>query len=494
MTLLHISGLDKSFYDTHAVNNVSFDIHEGEIVALMGENGAGKSTVIKMLAGIYQPDAGCMELLGRPITCNDAKHDVAFIHQNLGLIDWMTVAENIAITTGFPRTGPFISEGRLNEQAEEVLALVGGGINPKTRIFDLARGERSLLVIARALVKEPKLLVLDEPTASLPEEDVQLVFEVLRRLRSQGTGMIYVTHRLDEVKQITDRCLVMRNGQLVADKPSAELSHKELVTLIVGGETKNVCFKAPTKEVSLEMKDVSFGAVGPLNMQLHKGEIIGLCGLRGAGQMAVGRVLGGVYSATKGDIVIDDIKCRFTKPIDAIRKSIAFVTSNRETEAILPGVTVRENLCINPKLWGHVFYRHINERKEIKLAHVVCKKFSVRPLNTELFADTLSGGNQQKVILARWLHLGYKNIILEEPTMGVDIGAKTEIYGFLCDAASRGASIVVTSTDLEEISKICHRAIVFRNGKVYKEFLGSEITTTNLMAAASGLDISTKKE
>lgn len=485
--LLAVRDLDKSFFATHAVDHVSFDVHQAEIVALLGENGAGKSTVIKMLAGVYKSDSGDIRLLGDDIDGAGVRKKVSFIHQTLGLIEWMTVAENIALSMGFPRTLGMISERRMNQQAEQVLEQVGGGIDPRTRIFDLPRTERSLLAIARALVGRPRLLVLDEPTASLPQDDVERLFTVVRRLRDQGTGMIYVSHRLDEIYQITSRAVIMRNGRLVADTSVEELSHADLVELIVGHETRDVVFDPPQPEQRVALSGVRVGDVGPIDLQVRRGEIIGLCGLRGAGHAEVGRAVAGVVPTTAGTLTMDGRENPYATVRDAITARVGFVTSNRETESLAPGMSVRENLFLNPSLWGTPWYRPLSEKAEAVRARQIADTYSVRPRDPELAADTLSGGNQQKVILARWLALGRDLVVLEEPTMGVDVGAKSEIYALLRDAANAGTTVVVVTTDLEEASLICHRALVFERGAVAAELTGDQITIGALTAAASGL-------
>ncbi len=487
--LLEIRGLQKSFFATRAVQDVSFDVNAGEIVALMGENGAGKSTVIKMMAGVYKPDAGTIVVDGRPIDEVRAQ-SVSFIHQTLGLIEWMTVAENIALGMGYPRRGPFIDQRAMNQQALDVLDLVGGGVDPEARIFDLPRTERSLLAIARALVGKPSLLVLDEPTASLPQEDVERLFVVLRRLKAQGTGMIYVSHRLDEIYAIADRAVIMRNGVKVGDKTVSDLPHKELVNLIVGKDTFAVEFAAPRDDVRLELVDVEVGGVGPINLTVRSGEIVGLCGLRGAGQSPAGRAIAGVVPITGGQMKLDGQAVSIRSVRDAIGRRIAFVTSNREAESLAPGLPVRENLFLNPRLWGIRWFHPIVASAERTRARAITSKYSVRPADPEIAADTLSGGNQQKVVLARWLSLNYDVVVLEEPTMGVDVGAKSEIYGLLRQAADTGTAIVVVTTDLEEATAICHRAVVFERGTPRTEVEGSQLSIANLMAAASGLGTS----
>ncbi len=486
--LLEIRNLRKSFFATQAVQDVSFDVHEGEIVALMGENGAGKSTVIKMMAGVYKADSGTMRVLGQPIEEVRAKQ-VSFIHQSLGLIEWMTVAENIALGMGYPKRGPFIDRKAMNEQAARVLDLVGGGVDPEARIFDLPRTERSLLAIARALVGNPKLLVLDEPTASLPQEEVERLFEVLRRLKADGTGMIYVSHRLDEIYAIADRAVIMRNGSKVGDREVANLEHSELVNLIVGKETRTVNFSQPRDEVRLQLKGVRIGEVGPIDMAVKSGEIVGLCGLRGAGQGPAGRAIAGVDPITEGSIFLGGKETPIRSVRQAIANRIAFVTSNREAESIAPGLPVRENLFLNPRLWGFRWFQPNLVGPEQARAQEITETFTINPPDPELAADTLSGGNQQKVVLARWLSLEYDVVVLEEPTMGVDVGAKSEIYQLLREAADRGTVIIVVTTDLEEATAICHRALVFERGRPRVQVDGPDLSIANLMAAASGLAV-----
>jgi ribose transport system ATP-binding protein len=486
--LLEVDHLDKRFFATHAVNDVSFSVDQGEIVSLLGENGAGKSTVIKILAGVYRPDSGSARLSGAELDAGTIRRNISFIHQNLGLVEWMTVAENIAQAVGYPKRRGLISGRGMREQAETVLAAVGGGVDPEARVFDLPRTERSLLAIARALVTKPKLLVLDEPTASLPQNDVERLFRVLRTLRDSGVGMIYVSHRLDEIYAISTRAVIMRNGRVVGDRRVADLSQRELVELIVGRETQNPSFAPPTERIRLDLAAVGTDTVGPVDLQVHAGEVVALCGLRGAGQEAVGRAVAGATRITTGAMTLDGTAFAPSDPASAVAAGIGFATSNRETESVAPGLSVRENLFLNPRVWGRRSWQFRTARSERAVASRHLERFDVRPRDPEIALDTLSGGNQQKVILARWFAVGRKVVVLEEPTMGVDVGAKADIYGLLRDAAGTGTAALVVSTDMEEVAKIAHRAVVFGRGRVVAELRGSDITIRNLIAAASDLE------
>jgi ribose transport system ATP-binding protein len=487
LPLLSIEGIDKSFFATHAAQDVSFHVDQGEIVALLGENGAGKSTVIKMLAGVYKPDRGRMLLGGADLDAPGVRKQVSFVHQTLGLVDWMTVAENIAQSLGYPRRLGLISAKRMRDQAIEVLEAVGGGIDPDDRIFDLPRTERSLLAIARSLVSRPKLLVLDEPTASLPAADVDRLFAVLRRLRDSGVGMIYVSHRLDEIYEISQRVVIMRNGKVVAERPTASLPHDELVDLIVGHETAATVFAPPRDEVRLDVQAVRIDSAPPVSFQVRSGEVLALCGLRGAGQEAVGRAVFGALPVESGAMTLDAKPFAPRSPYSAVRDGLGFATSNRETEAVAGGLTTRENLFLNPRVWGRRAWQFRTVRGEGGRAAELLKRFDVRPSDPEIPLDTFSGGNQQKVILARWFGVDRSVVVLEEPTMGVDVGAKAEIYRLLRDAVTEGMAAIVVSTDMEEVAKIAHRALVFGRGAIVAELSGTELTIGNLIAAASEL-------
>jgi ribose transport system ATP-binding protein len=494
--LLEVQGLVKSFHGNRVVDDVSFTLEAGRIVALLGENGAGKSTLIKMLAGVYKKDGGRVLLEGQDLEDPGVRGRISFIHQDLGLVDWMTVGENMALSLGFPRRGGgaqgrsrrgLVDWAAVDAQAAKALALVGGGIDPSTRMFDLPRTEKALVAIARALVTEPALLVLDEPTASLPAADVQRLFDVVRELAAGGVGMIYVSHRLDEVYDIADSVVVMRNGLKVGDAPVAEVPPARLVELIVGHGTRAVTPGKVGSAVRLELDGLVAGDVGPVDLTVRQGEVVGLVGLRGAGQTEVGRAIAGATSVTGGRMRLDGAAFAPRSTTDAVVDGVGFATSNRETEGIAAGLSVRENLFLNPGVWGRRLRSLSTQRSERARARELVARFGVRPADPEVAADTLSGGNQQKVVLARWFGVGRTVVVLEEPTMGVDVGAKADIYALLTEAGAAGTAALVVSTDFEEVAAICHRALVFGRGRVTAELSGDGLTVGSLVAAASGL-------
>jgi ribose transport system ATP-binding protein len=468
---------------------VDFDVMAGEIHALVGENGAGKSTLIKVLAGVYPTDAGTVRMHGTPYVPGSG-HRIAFIHQDLGLFAPYTVAENIAIVAGFPRRGGFISWRQARERARALLASMGSTVDPDERVSALSSAERSIVAIARALALRADVLILDEPTAALPETDVRCLFDILTRLRDQGTGIVLVTHRLDEVFRLADRVTVLRDGRKIATHRVADTTPTRLVRDIVGRElsTMFVCPPPPSPEVLLELEDVTVGSIGPVSLRVHHGEIVALVGLRGAGQDRVGRAVFGQIGDWRcsGSIRMEGRLVSIRGPADAMRAGVGFVSSNRAEESIASRLTVRENVYPNPIIGRGSIVTLVRPRVERRRVKSVIDRFDVRPRETERAVGTLSGGNQQKVILARWLEAGSQLLVLEEPTFGVDIGAKAEIYSILSDHAAKGDAVLLVSSDFEEVSGIAHRALVFRRGSVVGEVPRERLTVSRLTELASG--------
>ncbi|MEJ7139183.1 sugar ABC transporter ATP-binding protein [Amphibiibacter pelophylacis] len=493
LPLLTFDHVSKRFGGTQAVDDVSFDIHPGEIVALLGENGAGKSTLIKLLAGIYPIDSGRILLDGQPESAwrssSRNRQPVAFIHQDLGLVEWMTVAENVALGMGYPRRFGLIDWKEASVVARRVLARVGCELEPDRRVFTLTRAEKSLLAIGRALEVQARLLVLDEPSASLPMADVERLFTVLRRLREQGMAMMYVSHRLDEIMAISDRCAVMRDGALVAVRETAETSQDELIQLIVGQSLSGSVEKAtqqPGAEPLLELEGVASGNAGPLSFSVQRGEVLGLVGLRGAGHEALSKALFGREPLSAGTMRLAGQAVRFDTPQQAIRAGVACVAAERMEENLAGSMSVLENLFPNPALNGDAGFSWQRRRRESDAAQALIRRFDVNPPAPDAAVQQLSGGNQQKVVLARWLNLDKPLVILEEPTAGVDVGAKRQIYSILRQTAESGTALVVVSTDFEEIATVCTRVLVFRHGLIHSELTGADITVERLLALAAG--------
>ncbi len=482
--LLRISGLSKRFGGTQALRDVSLDVAGGQIHALLGENGAGKSTLIKILAGIYPADDGSIEgpsgpaMRGRPLS------GIAFVHQELGLVGTASVAENIALGPGFARHGALIDWRQTRESARQALQAIGLAVDPETIVGRLTSAEKSLVAIARALAVDARLIVLDEPTATLPQPDVERLHEGLIRLRDRGFGIIYVTHRLDEVFKIGDRTTVLRDGAVRFSGDVASCTPAQLVEHIIG-RSLNQLFPQRTAAGDMPrllVRGLRSKFVGPVDFTLNRGEILGLVGLRNSGQDVVGRMIAGALPAKAGSVELDGVPLDLSSTRATIRAGVGFVSSKRVEESIGISLNLRENLFIEPKLSA---LRFINTRAENAKARDVLDRFDVRPRDPARVIATLSGGNQQKVVVARWLSVGRKVLILEEPTIGVDVGARAEIYRLLAEAVAAGLSLLIISSDLEEVSGLCHRAIVFGRGKPVAELAGADITVSRIAQIAS---------
>jgi ribose transport system ATP-binding protein len=489
-TLLEFRAVSKEFGGTKALTNVSLSLKQGEILALLGENGAGKSTLIKTLAGIYRPDGGDILFRGesyhhRPPKPNE-RQPIAFIHQDLGLIEWMTVAENVGLAQGFSLRRKLIDWNATARRTAEALKLVGCDFDPSTRVQNLTRTEKSLVAIARALAVEADVLVLDEPTASLPADEVERLFQAIRPLKERGVAMIYVSHRLDEIFRIADRVAVLRDGFLVGETPVKETNSDELIRMIVGRKADQLFAKAETTPgpVLVSVRDLACRGAGPVSFDLRQGELLGLVGLRGAGQELIGRALFGAEPAT-GQVRVRGATPDLTSPETAIASGIGLIARDRTEESVAMSLSLRENTYLNPRASGRGLAAFLTPQKEAEMAAAIGDKVGLRPNDQSLAIEALSGGNQQKVVVGRWLTTGRKLLIAEDPTAGVDVGAKADIYRLIASAVEQGLAVLVISTDFEEIAHICHRALVFSRGRIVRELTGADLTTSTVIAAAS---------
>ncbi|MCW1920722.1 sugar ABC transporter ATP-binding protein [Rhodobacter sp. KR11] len=478
----------KSFGGTQALKGVSLTVGRGEIVALLGENGAGKSTLIKVLGGIHRPDEGGVRIDGTPYAHEAGKaggQKVAFIHQDLGLIEWMSVAENIALALGYVRKGRRIDWPATEAAADTALRLVEADFPATARVSSLTRTQKSLVAIARALAASSDFLVLDEPTASLPADEVERLFTALRPLKAKGVGMIYVSHRLDEIFRIADRVAVLRDGQMVGMRPISHTTPDELVSLIVGRKAREIERPAVLDGPAiLKVERLATPAVGPVSFDIRRGELLGLAGLRGAGHEDIGRALFGTIPHA-GKVLLDGKAPDLKTAQSAMRSGIGLVARDRIGESVAPGMAIRENAFLNPSATGRGLFSLLAPKREEAMAHAIGRRVGLSPNDPTLAIEALSGGNQQKVVVGRWLDSGRRLLITEDPTAGVDVGAKAEIYHLLYQALASGMGVLVVSTDFEEIAAICHRAIVFSRGLPVAELSGVELSTESLIQAAS---------
>ncbi|MGW1376144.1 sugar ABC transporter ATP-binding protein [Streptomyces sp. NPDC002446] len=485
--LVRVRGLSKRFGGTLALDAVDLDVDSGSILALLGPNGAGKSTLIKVLAGVHHADEGEVTVAGHPLGSEAASRAMSFIHQDLGLVEWMTVAENIALGTGYPRRAGLLSWRMTRRRCTEALDIVAAHLDPRAPLTDLPRAERSLVAIARALSTQAGLIVLDEPTASLPAADCARLFRVLHTLRDQGHGIVYVTHRLDEVYKVADVFAVLRDGRLISRGPLARYSPARLVRDIVGREPGGYRSVPAAGPAVLSLDGVRTEHTGPVSLELRAGEILGMVGLTGAGHMELGRALAGSGRIHGGTVLLDGRPYAPHSVAAAVDAGVGLVTSNRQEEGCAAELTVRENFLTNPRAHGRPALHWMSPRRERAEAAALAERFSVYPRDTEVPISSLSGGNQQKVLLGRWLRMNRRLLILEEPTAGVDIGAKAAIYRLLQDALAGGLAALLISTDFEEVANVCQRALVFVRGAVTAELSGRALTVAGLARASSAM-------
>ncbi|MER5792883.1 sugar ABC transporter ATP-binding protein [Streptomyces sp. NPDC001980] len=496
--LVRIRGLAKRFGGTLALDGVDLDVRAGSVLALLGPNGAGKTTLIKVLAGVHHADAGSVTVAGHPLGSQAAARSMSFIHQDLGLVEWMTVAENIALTTGYPRRAGLISWRRTRERCAGALETVAGHLDPDVPVARLGPAERSLVAVGRALAARARLVVLDEPTARLPAADCARLFRVLHALRDRGHGILYVTHRMDEVYQVADAFAVLRDGRLVSHGPLAGHSPARLVRDIVGAAPAHDIAGAepgrplpPTVPAGgpavLVLDGARTAGTAAIALELRAGEALGLVGLSGAGHLELGRALAGARPFLGGRVLLGGRPYRPRSVADAVAAGVGLVPGDRQREGCAMGLTVRENLLANPRAGGLPALRWTGPRRERARAAELIERFAVRPRDGEAPLATLSGGNQQKVLIGRWLGVDLRLLVLEEPTASVDVGAKAAVHRLLDEALAGGLAILLVSTDFEEVAGVCRRALVFVRGRVTTELSGADLTVTGLARAASAL-------
>jgi ribose transport system ATP-binding protein len=499
--LLSLTGVVKQFPGQLALDHVNLELLSGEILALMGQNGSGKSTLIKVLAGFHQPDSFThASIAGQPLQLGSAteasKAGIRFVHQTLGLVESMNAVENCALLRGFP-TGPlwYINWAQERERVGNLLHEFGVDINPRTPVGQLRQAQRTLVAVVRALQdweEDVKILVLDEPTASLPIEDVNRIFEVMREIASRGIGIIFVSHRLDEVFDVSQRLLVLRDGRNVMDAATATVNHDQLVEVMIGRtlDTWTESPVPPGSEAVLEVSNLAGRDLIDLSFTLHKGEILGFAGLIGSGRDEINELLFGAQPCTQGEIRIGDQVITEPSPPTSLQKGIAYAPADRMRYGINATFTIRENLVL-PDLDPLMRRGFLSRKAEREQVAYWGEQLDIKPRNGEAEAFKLSGGNQQKVVLAKLLRLQPDVLLLDEPTQGVDIGAKASLYKILADRVSEGLGVVVCSGDSEELAHLCDRVLVISEGRMVKELSGASLTPeaieTAVISAKEGM-------
>jgi len=496
--LLRMHHITKSFPGVRALDDVSLDFRAGEILGLVGENGAGKSTLMKILGGIYSADSGEIVLDGSPVRFRGPRDatdaGIAIIHQELNLVPDMNVAENIFLGREPSRLG-LLDRGHLHRDAARVLERLGFDLDTRTRVRDLSLGRRQIVEIAKALSVSARILVMDEPTSALSDAEVDHLFRVARGLRAEGVSMVFITHRLDEVFRIVDRVAVLRDGKLVGVRDRTNLSKNELVRLMVGREVSDQFPRTESRpgNVVLSVRDLSARERGGdhrpvlrnIDLDLRRGEILGLAGLMGAGRTELLTALFGALDAeTSGRIEILGRPVRIRSPRDAIRHGIALVTEDRKEFGILPEMVTRENLTLT-RLREYARLGVVRRGAERENALRTINRLDVSPRDPEMVMKNLSGGNQQKAVVGRWLLTEPNILLLDEPTRGIDVGAKGEIYKLIRALAGEGMAILMVSSELPEILGLSDRILVMAAGRITGEFSRDEADQEKIMHAAT---------
>jgi rhamnose transport system ATP-binding protein len=492
-TLLKLTGISKSFAGVRALRDVSFDLKAGEVHALVGENGAGKSTLIKVITGAHLPDAGTLEVCGQVVESNDPLKarslGIAAIYQQPALFPDLTVAENIAIGLERPSPWRWIDwKGRRN-RAKRLLDRIGAAIDPETEVRRLSMPEQQLVEIARALGAEAKILIMDEPSASLTDQEVDHLFRVARELKSQGVGIIYISHRLEELPKVADRVTALRDGSLVGTRPMNEVNRTELIRMMVGRELSAVFPKidVPRGDVVLDVKGLNCRASGvhDVSFQVREGEILGLSGLIGAGRTELACVLFGLTPADSGSIVLDGEPVVIESPGQAVAMGIAYVPEDRRKHGVILEMSVASNVTL-ATLQTISNIGMLDFDKERQVATDLVERLGVKTPSIESPVGNLSGGNQQKVALGRWLNADPSVLILDEPTQGVDVGAKAEIHRLMGELARKGMAIVMISSELPEILGMSDRIAVMHGGTIVATLDRDDATQEGLLELALG--------
>ena len=491
-TILKMQGIEKHFSGVHALKSVNFDLRAGEVHALMGENGAGKSTLIKVLCGIHKKDGGTIEYLGKEVSFHNIGESqdagISVIHQELNMMNHLTVAQNMFIGREFMKNG-LIDDKAMEAEAQRQFDKMGVKINPAAKLGDLTVGKQQMVEITKAISRDCKLLVLDEPTAALTLPEVEELFKIMNELRDKGIGMIYISHRMDEINRISDRVTVMRDGEYVGTVNTAEVTKDDIVKMMVGrvimGEQKT-CSSCPADaDVILEVKHLNAGKeVKDVSFQLRRGEILGFAGLMGAGRTEVARALYGADKRQTGEIFINGKKVKIKTPAQAVKAGICYLSEDRKRYGLMLDKSVTDNSAL-ASVDDYISFGWINDRKMTKVSAEANAKLRTKTPSMEQLLKNLSGGNQQKVIIARWLMKNADIFIFDEPTRGIDVGAKSEIYTLMDELVKQGKSIIMISSELPEVLRMSDRVIVMCEGRKTGELDISEATQENIMQLAT---------
>lgn len=488
---IEMKDIYKSFGKNDVLKGVDFTLNDGEIHALVGENGAGKSTLMNILSGVLSKDKGEILIDGKEVDISDTnvakKYGISFIHQELS--DWpeLTVMDNIFMNNEI-KNGIFLDKAKMRKKCIELLERFDLDINPKTKVSELSVGQRQMMEIAKANLNKVNVLILDEPTSALTNNEIDKLFKLIKRLRDKNVSMIYISHRMEEIFSLTNKITIMRDGKSVSVMDTNKTDEREVVSYMVGRDIGDFYpeMDAEISDVKIELKNFNRdGFFKDINIKAKKGEVLGISGLMGAGRTEIMRSVFGLDPKDSGEVFIDGKKIEIKNPADAIKNKIGFVTENRQEEGLILDESIRENISLLnfDKFSKNSF---IDKAKEKNLSDTLVDSFKVKTQSSESKISDLSGGNQQKVVFAKWYAIGPEILILDEPTKGVDVGAKREIYDLIKDLTKKAVSIILISSDLPELISLSNRIYVIHEGKIQGELLKKDASQEKIMTLATG--------
>ncbi len=491
--ILEMKNIDKRFSGVHALKSANLELKEGEVHALMGENGAGKSTLMKVLCGIHKRDGGDVVLFGKPVDFSNIKESqeagISIIHQELNMMNHLTVAQNIYIGREPMKKGMYIDDKKMEQDAKELFDRIGVKIDPSVVLGTLTVGKQQMVEIAKAISRNSKILILDEPTAALTQVEVEELFNIMNDLRAKGIGMIYISHRMDEINRISDRITVMRDGEYVGTLITKDTTKDEIVHMMVGrvifGDKKEQSDVPADAETVLEVKNLNRGKeIKNVSFKLRKGEILGFSGLMGSGRTEVARAIYGADEFDSGEIYINGKKVNIKTPEEAVKNGICYLSEDRKRYGLLLDKSVAENSVLS-SLDDYIKMGWINDSAIEKDAKRENAKLKTKTPSMKQLLRNLSGGNQQKLIIARWLLKDSDIFIFDEPTRGIDIGAKSEMYTLMEELAKQGKSIIMISSELSEVQRLSDRVVVMCEGRITGELDIKDATQEEIMKYAT---------
>lgn len=492
--IVSMKNIVKTFPGVKALDNVNFELRSGEVMALLGENGAGKSTLMKILSGVYTKDGGTMTIFGKEyesLTPKQAQEvGVAIIHQELNMCRHLTVAENMFL--GREKTnGLTLKNSEMEAEAERILGDLKIDINPRQTVGDLPVSKQQMVEIAKALSTNAKVLIMDEPTSSLTAKEIEELFRIIRQLKASGCGIVYISHRLEELQAIVDRVTIMRDGQYITDGVFSEMTMDKIIANMVGREIKEQFPRVPCEKGKkvFEVKHLNAGRlVRDINFSLYEGEIVGFAGLMGAGRTETTRAIFGVDPKTSGEIWLDGEEVKISCPMDAIKAGIVLAPEDRKKDGLCTKLSIRHNLAL-PNL-DMICSKAgvISRKKEDQLCDKAVKDLLIKTPSVEVNAANLSGGNQQKVVVGKWLARNSRVVIFDEPTRGIDVGAKVEIYNLMNKLKQEGIAVMFVSSELPEVLGIADRVIVMCDGRITGEVMASETTQNEVLKFATDFE------